>query len=109
MMWAMIDNCIYISLFSWAMILLAYMLIGVFQETGILPAGFMPYSDMVLSIFGCCLFSAFLAYHTKLITAGKHSKYRMNEKDYVFGAMSLYNDIINIFLYLLRIIGQDKE
>jgi FtsH-binding integral membrane protein len=33
----------------------------------------------------------------------------MNEKDYVFGAMSLYNDIISIFIYVLKLIGEDKD
>ena len=33
----------------------------------------------------------------------------MNEKDYVFGAMSLYNDIINMFIYILRLIGEDQR
>ena len=29
----------------------------------------------------------------------------MSEKDYILGAMSLYSDIVNIFLYILRIMG----
>lgn len=43
-------------------------------------------------LFACCListlpiicnqFSFYLAYHTKLIVAGKHAKYQMSEKDY---------------------------
>jgi FtsH-binding integral membrane protein len=90
------------------MILLAYLAIGIFQEMGVIPT-FMPFSDMFYSLLASCLFSAFLAYHTKLIVAGKHSKYRMNEQDYVFGAMALYNDIVNIFLHILKIIGQDKR
>ncbi len=91
------------------MILLAYLLVGLFQETGILPKGFIPYSDMVYSGFAACLFSGFLAYHTKLIVAGKHSKYRMNEQDYVYGAMALYSDVINIFLNILQLIGEDRD
>ena len=33
----------------------------------------------------------------------------MNEKDYVFGAMTLYNDLINMFIYTLRVIGEDRD
>lgn len=91
------------------MIFLFYGIIGVLQTIGILPAGFLPYNDVIYSIVGACLFSFYLAHHTKLITAGKHAKYQMNEKDYVFGAMTLYNDIINIFIYILRIIGEDRD
>jgi FtsH-binding integral membrane protein len=95
-------------MYSWAMILLTYLAIGMFQNLGVIPT-FLPYSDMFYSLLASCLFSAFLAYHTKLIVGGKHSKYRMNDQDYVFGAMSLYMDIINIFLHILQMIGQDKD
>jgi FtsH-binding integral membrane protein len=94
---------------SWAMILLVYLLIGWVQQIGFLPAGFLPFSSMMYSFLASCLFSAFLAHHTKLIVAGKHAKYRMHEKDYVLGAMALYHDIINIFLNILQILGREKE
>eukprot|EP00980_Cylindrotheca_fusiformis_P006572 scaffold1384_cov116-Cylindrotheca_fusiformis.AAC.50 len=97
------------TLSSWAMVLLVYLIIGWIQQLGWLPDGFLPYSNLAYSIFGSLLFSAFLAHHTKLIVAGKHAKYRMNEKDYVLGAMALYSDIINIFLNLLQILGQEKD
>jgi FtsH-binding integral membrane protein len=71
---------------SAGMIFLVYGLIQIFQMTGVLPAGFLPYSDAVYGMIGATLFSFYLAYHTKLIVAGKHTKYQMNEKDYVFGA-----------------------
>lgn len=66
------------------------------QTFKVLPANFLPYNDIIYSIVGACLFSFYLAHHTKLIVSGKHAKYQMNEKDYVFGAMTLYNDIINM-------------
>ena len=67
------------------------------------PAGFLPFWEGIVSINGACLFSAYLAYHTKLIVAGKHTKYQRTKKitsEYAFGAMSLYNDIINVLFYL---------
>jgi FtsH-binding integral membrane protein len=91
------------------MIFLVYGLIHLLELFGVLPEGFLPYKDSLYSFFGACLFSFFLAYHTKLIVAGKHTKYQMNEKDYVFGAMALYNDIINMFIYILRVIGEDRD
>lgn len=90
------------------MILIVYGLFGLAQNVGWLPTGFIPYSHMAYSAFASLLFSFYLAYHTKLIVGGKHAKYRLNEKDYVFGAMALYMDIINIFLSILRLIGEDK-
>ena len=35
---------------------------------------------------------------------GKH-KYSLSPEEYIFAALSLYLDIINLFLYILRIIG----
>lgn len=98
-----------ISSLSWAMILIVYGMLGIAQEVGWLPRGFLPYSDMMYSVFATFLFSLFLAYHTKLIVGGKHAKYRMHEKDYVFGAMALYVDIVNIFLHILQLLGDERK
>ena len=91
------------------MIFLFYGIIGILQMSGILPATFLPYNDAIYGCLGATLFSMFLAHHTKLITAGKHAKYRMKESDYVLGAMTLFSDIINMFIYLLRVIGEDRD
>jgi len=97
------------GLASCGMIFIVYGIIHLLELSGILPQGFLPYSELGFSLVGACLFSFYLAYHTRLIVSGKHTKYQMNSKDYVFGAMSLYSDIINIFIYLLRILGEDRE
>ena len=97
------------TLSSWAAILLIYLLVVWFQQIGIIPIEILPFSNVLYSFFASCLFSAFLAYHTKLIVGGKHAKYRMNEKDYVLGAMALYDDIINIFLNILQMLGEEKD
>lgn len=91
------------------LIFLVYGVIQLLQMTGVLPAGFIPYNEMLYSLAGATLFSFYLAYHTRLIVAGKHAKYQLSEKDHVFGAMTLYNDIINLFIYILRLIGEDND
>jgi len=99
------------SLSSASMILLTYLMIGMLQKSGIFPQGFLlvPFSDLLYSGVAACLFTAYLAYHTKLIVAGKHAKYRMNDQDYVFGAMALYTDVVGIFLNLLEILGSKEQ
>jgi len=92
------------SLSSIGMIFVFYGFIHLLSSFGILPPGFLPYNDIIYSLLGTSLFTMYLAYHTRLIISGKHTKYQLNEKDYVFGAVLLYNDIINIFLYLLRLL-----
>jgi len=74
------------TLSSFGMMFLVYGIVALLMQLGVLPAGLLPYSDMLYGLMGATLFSFYLAYHTKLIVAGKHSKYQMNEKDYVFGA-----------------------
>ncbi len=90
-------------------VFLLYGLIRVLELFGILPYGFLPYSEALYSILGAGLFSLYLAHHTRLIVAGKSAKYQMNEKDYILGAMSCYSDIINIFLYILRLLGEFED
>ena len=97
------------TLSTWAIILIVYLLIGICQQVGFLPAGFLPYSQTMYSFFAAILFSAFLAYDTALVMGGKHSKYRLHEKDYVLGSMILYSDIVGLFLQLLYLLGSEKE
>lgn len=71
---------------SFGLLFVIYGFITLLMMTGVLPHNFLPYSDMLYGLLGATLFSFYLAYHTKLIVSGKHAKYQMNEKDYVFGA-----------------------
>jgi len=74
------------TLSSFGVMFLVYGLVAILMQTGVLPPNFLPYTDMLYGLLGATLFSFYLAYHTKLIVAGKHAKYQMHEKDYVFGA-----------------------
>ena len=38
---------------------------------------------------------------------GKH-KYSLSPEEYIFSALNLYLDIVNLFLYLLQIFGSSK-
>jgi len=96
------------GLSSAGIIFLLYGVVNLLEIFGIIPRGFLPFSDVIYSALGATLFSFYLAYHTRLIVSGKSTKYQMNDKDYIFGAMCLYNDIINIFLFLLRLL-EDRD
>jgi FtsH-binding integral membrane protein len=54
---------------------------------------------------GCLLFSFYLVYDTQLILGGQHKKYQFSVDDYVFAALNLYLDIINLFIFILQILG----
>ena len=39
---------------------------------------------------------------------GGHHKYKLSPEEYVMAAIAIYLDILNIFLYILKIVGQKK-
>ena len=53
---------------------------------------------------GAVVFSLFICYDTQLIIGGKH-QYQFEIDDYCFAALNLYIDIIQLFLFLLRLLG----
>ena len=59
----------------------------------------------MIAVFGVILFSFYLIYDTQLIIGGKHRQYQFTEDMYILGALTLYLDIINIFIYLLEIMN----
>ena len=65
--------------------------------------------QMICAGVGAILFSCYIVYDTQLIVGGKHKKYQFSVDDYVFAAITLYLDIINLFLYLLELIGGRRE
>lgn len=59
--------------------------------------------SLVLSVIGVIVFGIYLVMDTQLVI-GKNSRcYGID--DYVMAAMNLYIDIVQIFLYLLQILG----
>ena len=46
----------------------------------------------------------FLLVDTQMMMIGKH-KYSYNPEDWAFAALSIYTDIIGLFLYILMLVG----
>ncbi|XP_014672396.1 PREDICTED: protein lifeguard 1-like [Priapulus caudatus] len=59
--------------------------------------------NLVYASLGALIFAGYLVIDTQLMIGGKH-KYSLSPEEYVFAALNLYLDIINLFLYLLMII-----
>ena len=51
------------------------------------------------------IFSGFIVYDTQLIVDGKNNRYKISTQDYVMGALTLYLDIINIFISFLDLLS----
>ncbi|PNI46272.1 GRINA isoform 8, partial [Pan troglodytes] len=57
--------------------------------------------EIVYASLGALLFTCFLAVDTQLLLGNKQLS--LSPEEYVFAALNLYTDIINIFLYILTI------
>lgn len=62
---------------------------------------------LVYAALGALLFSVYIVYDTQLIVGGKHQN-QFDVDDYAMGAISLYIDIIQLFLYLLELFGDRR-
>lgn len=62
--------------------------------------------QIVYGGLGALLFTCFLAVDTQMLLGNKELS--LSPEEYVFAALNLYTDIINIFLYLLAIIGRAR-
>lgn len=60
--------------------------------------------DVLIGGFGAILMSLYIIYDTQLMMGGEH-KYSISPEEYIFASLNLYLDIINLFLYILRLIG----
>ncbi|XP_024936950.1 protein lifeguard 1 isoform X2 [Cephus cinctus] len=63
---------------------------------------------LVYASLGALIFSIYLVYDTQMMLGGKH-KYSISPEEYIFAALNLYLDIVNIFLYILTIIGVTRN
>lgn len=63
---------------------------------------------LVYASLGALIFSIYLIYDTQMMMGGKH-KYSISPEEYVFASLSLYMDIVNIFIYILTIIGLSRD
>ena len=57
---------------------------------------------------GALIFSLYIVYDTQLMMGGKH-KYSLDPEEYIFASLNLYLDIINLFLFILRIVGSSNN
>ena len=63
--------------------------------------------DLVYATLGALIFSVYLVVDTQLMLGGKHN-YAISPEEYIFAALNLYLDIINIFLYILTIVSRSR-
>ncbi|XP_029927891.1 glutamate receptor, ionotropic, N-methyl D-aspartate-associated protein 1b (glutamate binding) [Myripristis murdjan] len=62
---------------------------------------------IVYAALGALLFTCFLAVDTQLLLGNKELS--LSPEEYIFAALNLYTDIINIFLYILAALGRSRK
>lgn len=77
---------------------------------GLITAGFvqifMPFSktlDLVFACIGVLIFSGYILYDTQQIMK------RLSIEEHILGALSLYLDFLNLFIYVLRIVSRETD
>lgn len=78
---------------------MSFLVFGIF--TGI---GWSYWLYNLYCVFGVILFGIYILFDTQMIIGGKRLQLSMD--DYVIGALILYIDIIQMFLYLLSLFGR---
>merc|ERR1712048_1463409 len=67
-----------------------------------------PGAIMMYDLAATLVFVLYIIYDTQLILGGEHKACQFAVDDYVFAALNLYLDIIQLFLHLLRLLGKRK-
>ncbi|KAI5637481.1 inhibitor of apoptosis-promoting bax1 domain-containing protein [Phthorimaea operculella] len=65
-------------------------------------------TQLIYGSLGALLFAFYLVYDTQLMMGGKH-KYSISPEEYIFAALNLYLDIVNMFMYILTIISASRD
>ncbi|GAB0191458.1 protein lifeguard 3 [Grus japonensis] len=82
----------------------------VVMVTGIVTAivlsfKYVPWLHMLYAAIGAIAFTLFLAYDTQLVLGNR--KNTLSPEEYVYGALTIYTDIVYIFTFILQIVGRD--
>jgi len=64
-----------------------------------------PTAHIVYASIGSVIFSFYIVYDTQLIIGGEHRKVMFHTDDYVLAAISLYLDVINLFIYMVDLLS----
>jgi protein lifeguard len=87
-------------LFSLCSGLIMLMLIGIFVKTTMF--------NLIVSGMGALLFSAYIVYDVQTLMGGQH-KFSVSPDEYIFGAIAIYLDIINLFIHLLQLLSSRND
>lgn len=62
-----------------------------------------PVGRTIFALLGAILFSAYLVLDTQMLIS------RFELDDYIWAAVTIYLDVVNLFLYILRLLGEQRN
>jgi len=62
---------------------------------------------LIYSCLGALVFSMYIVFDTQMMLGGKH-KYSISPEEHIFAALNLYLDIVQLFMFLLSIVGSAR-
>ncbi|XP_033095809.1 protein lifeguard 4-like [Anneissia japonica] len=83
------------GLFSVLLVLIVASIMQLFLQSEVM--------NLMIAIGGAVIFSLFLIYDTHLLM------HKLSPEEYILASINLYLDIINLFLYILRILNEAKK
>ncbi|AWP12888.1 putative protein lifeguard 3-like [Scophthalmus maximus] len=92
------------GLLSVAAVLL--MIIGIVTAI-VLSFQYVPWLHMLYAAIGAIVYTLFLVYNTQLLIGNR--ELAISPEEYIYGALSLYVDIVHIFLFVLQVSGAVTE
>ncbi|XP_060051685.1 protein lifeguard 1 isoform X1 [Erinaceus europaeus] len=60
---------------------------------------------LVYAALGTVVFSVYLVVDVQLMVGGRHRHSQLDPEEYVFAALNIYMDVINIFIFILQLFG----
>lgn len=87
-------------LFVLVMVLFLFGIITIFAHP------YVPYLHLIYGGLGALVFTLFLAYDTQLIMGGR--SHEISPEEYIFGALTLYIDVVYLFLFILSLVGDNN-
>lgn len=64
--------------------------------------------SIVYASLGALIFAMYLVYDTQIMMGGG-KMYSISPEEYIFAALNLYLDIVNLFLYILQLISAARD
>ncbi|XP_040913467.1 protein lifeguard 3-like [Toxotes jaculatrix] len=82
------------------------MIIGIVTAV-VLSFQYVPWLHMLYAAIGAIVYTLFLVYNTQLLIGNR--ELAISPEEYIYGALSLYVDIVHIFLFILQVSGAATE